>query len=792
MKVDGSLKSLLQGVSQQPPRDRLPGQATAQENMLSDPVTGLTRRPPTDLIGELGEATLVRGWHTFNTKDGNKYLAWFHDSEVQVFDLNADEAPITISGSSAAYISDGGIIRCATDEDDKTIVVCQSAVPAMLSDTPTYFNSNGAHASIIQVLGGAYGRTYTISLNGIVNGTFTTPDGSVAAHAAEIDTAYIAQQLYNGLVTNMTAAGYSFDRKEDVIVVFRTGAAFSMTASDGSGNINIKCMNNTVQDVADLPRIAPHLYSVRVAEKTDPEKDLWFKFVAEAYADSLTPAIAAFGQAGYWQEAVAPDVPYKLNLATMPHLLVHDDGEFTIAPGPWEDRGVGTLVSNPQPSFVGNAIKDVASFQGRSVLIAGANVCMSRTNRPFNHWFGSASALADTDPIDVNSSVESSNMVSAVQHNRDLVVFSNEAQFVVFGRTKATPENASLVLTTQFESEIGAHPVGAGKNVFFASNYGRYSSVREFFAEGNSDINDSRPITQHIKRLLEGQATHLSASSNYDMLLVHTNTGQTKVYIYQYIWSDNEKVQAAWHVWTSAHPIVYSFFDEDRVYFVQRVGTKYFLLRMPLDVQVSDGVPYPVYLDQRFDVTDVETAFILPYDYLADDDLVCVQGEGCDRPGLLAPIKSVLYDAENSGYRVTLKKSMGGGNIVVGTRFMSRYKPTMPFVKDGDNVVVGTGNLRIRSFLLSLLQTGEIIGKATSKYGDSEPVRFNGRIVGDIENVVGVQPLSAEQFLMPFRQDTDEAEVEFYTDSHMPLTILDIEWLGQYSKRGKRIGSGGK
>jgi hypothetical protein len=44
---------------------------------------------------------------------------------------------------------------------------------------------------------------------------------------------------------------------------------------------------------------------------------------------------------------------------------------------------------------------------------------------------------------------------------------------------------------------------------------------------------------------------------------------------------------------------------------------------------------------------------------------------------------------------------------------------------------------------------------------------------------------------MPFRQDTDEAEVEFYTDSHLPLTILDIEWQGQYSKRGQRIGSGG-
>ena len=37
-------KAFLQGVSQQLPSERLAGQATAQHNMLSDPVTGVRRR----------------------------------------------------------------------------------------------------------------------------------------------------------------------------------------------------------------------------------------------------------------------------------------------------------------------------------------------------------------------------------------------------------------------------------------------------------------------------------------------------------------------------------------------------------------------------------------------------------------------------------------------------------------------------------------------------------------------------------------------------------------------------
>lgn len=165
MKVDGSLKSLLQGVSQQPPRDRLAGQATLQENMSSDPVQGLTRRPPTDLVGRLGTATNVLGWHNFNTRDGNQYLAWFHDGTVQVFDLNANLQTTTLGTGASAYLASGSM-RCYTNEDDETVVVNRDKTVVMLSDTPNYLNTGSTGAAIVQILGGQYGKTYRISING--------------------------------------------------------------------------------------------------------------------------------------------------------------------------------------------------------------------------------------------------------------------------------------------------------------------------------------------------------------------------------------------------------------------------------------------------------------------------------------------------------------------------------------------------------------------------------------------------------------------------------------------------
>jgi hypothetical protein len=385
-------------------------------------------------------------------------------------------------------------------------------------------------------------------------------------------------------------------------------------------------------------------------------------------------------------------------------------------------------------------------------------------------------------------------MLTAVQYNKDLALFTPKAQHVAFGRTALTPSNAVLVMTTKFESEPGAHPVSAGRNVFFATNFGRYTGIREFFSESVSAIEDSRPITQHVNQYIVGKTHRLTASANYEMLLTHTDNSQTDVYVYQYIWADgNKKVQSSWHTWKFEHNIVHSFFDEDVLYLVQNIGTDYYLLRMPLDVQDSAGVGYPVYLDQRFDVFDCEQSFVLPFDYLhtsGTSGIVCVQGEGCPNPGLRIAVTSVV-NVPGTGYVVTLKKDMLGGAIVVGTKYLSRYMPTMPSVKDQLGIVMGTAKTVAKSFNISLDDTGYIAGKVTSAYGVDTNVAFNGRVVGAVDNVVGEQPLSNSKFTLPFRQDVNKAEIELYSDSHLPMTLSDIEYVGQYTKRGRRIANTG-
>lgn len=807
MKVDGSLGSLLQGVSQQAPRDRFDGQCSLQENMTSDPVKGLSRRPPTDLVGLLGSASSVLGWHNFQTRDGRKFLAMYKEGDVSVFDLNADAQTVTVDPLAVAYLTGTTNMRSLTDDQDSTVIVNPSVKTATTTSKPAYANTGARAAAVFQVLGGAYGATYTIYIDGVMRASYRPPGGTSAGDAVYAGTTHIAMRLEEALFNTIPTGhapdgadsfqygtafcateGYTVSIQGDIFWIRHPTSTFTVSVGDGSGGVNFKGCTDNVTDIADLPRAAPHLYAVRIAENTEQAKDLWFKFIVSDLGDNGVPDFVAFGRQGYWKECVAPDTDTEFDESTMPHKMTYDSATstFNVSLENYVPRAVGTTVSNPDPSFVGNTINDVSSLQGRLVLLSGSNCIMSRTNRPTNFYRGSASALADTDPIDINSKADSSPMIAAVSFNKDLAIFTPKGQHIVFGRTGLTPGNAAIAPTTKFESELGAHPVGAGRNVFFPFNFGRYTGIREFYSEASTDHDDSRPVTQHVNKYLVGKTKHLTASSNFETLLVHTDDNQADLYVYQYIWQDEKKVQSAWSTWKWKHDIVYSFFDQDILYMVERLGDDHYLLRMPLDVQESVDYGYAVYLDHRFDVFGCNDAFVLPYDFLKDEELVVVQGADCPTPGLRVAIKSI-DNVPGTGWVVTLKHDMLGGDIVVGTRFLSRYMPTMPAVKDANGVVLGTAKTRAKSFLISLDDTGYIAGRVRSKYGDGPEVAFNARVVGDIENTVGEQPLSNEQFTLPYRQNVNDAEIELYTDSHLPMTLADIEYVGQYTKRGKRI-----
>lgn len=894
MKVDGSLKSLIQGVSQQPPRARLPGQCTAQENMSSNPVDGLTRRPPSELIATLLPYTGTQPvWSDVDYGDGNKFILAILPDEIRAFDLEGNEITVTEDGNAFDYLASASDYALTTLNNNtyiankSTVMGFQETIPGT-PDVKSFIDYN----SIVYLLGGQYGRTYRININwsgktstvtmtiaspavvswashglaigtpivftttgalptGLVAGTtyyvasagygansfqvaatkggasintsgtqsgvhtatstviseeHQTDDGGTAADSEEITTEYIATQLETLLNANITfTANFRVTRASDVLYIQKTSnpitQKFSVTVADGDGGSNIFAINNSASDTSKLPRYAPQGYHVAITGSGEASQDDWYlEFSIPADSTGNPPALGAgFGKDGTWIETVKNDTPYLLDQETMPHVLEFDPDnvEFTFRQGNWEGRQVGDEDSNEDPSFIGNTVNDLGYFQGRLVMLSAAAVIMSRTNKPEDFWIESATTGTDSDAIDVESTAEGvSKMLRIVPHNRDLVIFADKAQFIIFGRNAVTWENTSLVLTTSFESNLTAAPVAGGKNVFFAINYGNFTGIREFYTEGAADINDSRPITQHVLKYIEGQVLRMASSSNFDVLIVQSlRTSQAPLSratlnIYEYIWLDDRKVQSSWSRWTMPYNVRYFFFDESVIYLVYRIEDNFVLEKLDLDVQDDTDLNYQVKLDRKVYVPTVNTEIVDLYEDMPEEpeDVLFIQGEGCPHPGLVAEVEE--YDLGSNTY--TLKKDMEGGTVIAGIPYLSSYKPTMPQVKDQDGVKVGTGILTVKNMIVNTRLSGEMKARITSRFREDVDLNFSPRIIGDPSTVIGEAPIADSTFVVPIRDRSDIAEVELYTNSQYPLTMLNIEWIGDYKKRGKRITQGGE
>jgi hypothetical protein len=193
------------------------------------------------------------------------------------------------------------------------------------------------------------------------------------------------------------------------------------------------------------------------------------------------------------------------------------------------------------------------------------------------------------------------------------------------------------------------------------------------------------------------------------------------------------------------------------------------------------GLDFNVYLDRKVTVTpDVNRQFTMTDCIISEEDLVVVRAANSDYPGMTAQVESVSVGV------VTLVDAVGG-DVIYGRTYKSRFKPTMPQLKDQNGVVLATDRLIVNSFNIAYKNTGEFKVKVSDEWSEPTEQEFTGRVTGDINNLVGEFNVSSGVLKAGIRKDRDLAEVEIYTESYLPLALIDIEWTGQFTKRGRRF-----
>lgn len=791
--VDGSYESLIQGVSQQSPSDRLDGQHEEQINMNNDPEKGLLRRPPTNLITTLGvSGDLYKEFEL----EGTKYLlvTYKNTGDIKVFDVDTGASVPLLVSNSKEYIANATSLSCIT-VDDQVFVSNPDVITKMVEDTYPYKNTA---IGIATTLGSSYGRTYTLSVG--ASGLPTVGNASLRMPAGSAST----DVFYINIRTAMSAIIYGHSATQYEITSFRTlanNALYGTAVTDESvlmwadapGLLDLRYVNSlssadtsvvvhkgTCKRTGLLPRLGMHDLCVQISGAGNTEADdYWLRFSRNDESTEVN-----LGE-GVWVEAVAPDIQYRIDSSTMPRRIVKEaDGSLTIERVSWKDRRVGDDLTNPIPSFINHGINDISLFQGRLVFLAGPNVILSRSSKYTDFWKNSATTLVDDDVIDISSATTESTpiMRKAVPHARDLVIFSDTAQFILFGRTSAlTPKTASLVLTTTYEANLNASPVASGKNIFYAIDYGNNTGIKEFYTESEVDINNSRPITSHCTQYLTGRIKHMATSTNFDMLLVQTNADDHDIYLYESIWINEEKRQSAWSRWRFQHQIKYFYFDNDAIVFVcNDPSHDSILLKMHLD-RPDDGVGFQAHLDHKLYVPNVHLVLDIP-DFIKDmDGIMFVQGVGCPEPGLLAPVDT------NNGSRITLQYSMNGGTVIMGIRYKSMTTFTKPVYRDNDGKAVITGTLSIHHFECVLHNSGYVEAVITSPYFDDTAYDNMMWVMGSAQNTLGSPAVMDMTWVVPYMHDVNNANLTLQTDRHTPLRITQISWKGDLIKKGTHL-----
>lgn len=776
--VSASIPNLINGVSQQPPSLRLKTQADLQENGLSSVVSGLSKRPPTEHIASLGTITGADNAfiHTIRRDENEFYTLVITQNAVKVFDKDGTERAVTGSAAYLAGLTNPSQEVAATTVADYTFILNKNTTVAK----NTTVSSSRPFEALLYVKQGDYRCQYTVRIT--KGGTVytrsietmsSTQDSTAATSNAErsIQTDRIAKNLnffvatestYYGSVGAGTIPGMTVTQYGNVLYYQSTdGNDFTIDVEDSRGNQHLLAFKNQTADFDDLPPGGPEGFVIGIVGDNDKGQDDYY---VQLEIDDNGGEV--------WKETIKPNIETELDASTLPHQLLRNaDGSFTFREASYASRKVGDDDTNPFPSFVGFKLADIFFHRNRLGVLADENVIFSEAGQfeEFNFFQRTTLTLLDSDPIDV---AVSNNKVSLLRHavpfTESLLLFSDLTQFRLDATDLLTPETVSIDVTTQFEASLRAKPVGAGRYVFFGTKRGKYSGVREYFVDLDTEVDDAADITAHVPSYILGEITKMEASSNEDMLICLTDQDPNAMYVYRYYWQGNEKLQSSWSRWVFSGTVLNVSFNKSEIYVLMKYDDGVFLERINLSEDDATEVTeagHGVNLDRRVELVTGGTTSV-PY---TADNMVYVTSSGR------------IIEAS------AVASALSSGLVVyAGVPYTFRYRFSEQVLKN-NNEPMTTGRLQLRNWNVVYNNTGYFETEVTPTARPKTSAKFTGRLVGSAENILGRVAIENGTFRFGVNSNAKEVLIDLVSDSHLPCSFQSAEWEGFFVLRSRRL-----
>lgn len=807
-KVDGSIGSLVQGVSQQPPRARRPGQAEEQLNVRNDEVFGLSRRAPTRMLAPL-TGFETDGWENSNKgfvqDSAGDTVFWYTKGDVLRL-YNPTTGAVLLDTTSSYLPTGGEDVRVISLENQIMVLNTAKTVAMDTGATQDYANDRGA---VVYTRGGATATTFTLTITDDID-TIRVYMKTDDNNADQITSEWIITRLeglldgtllHNGADLWISAAGaahiaanYTVTRHADhLLILSNADINARVVATDGTGTNLLQAIQTDVSEVGRLPIRARHNQVVLIRGDASSDDDYFVRFETE------TGSTGDFADVpGTWIECASPDTYFRIDAATMPHVVTRSGSTYTFQEHTWEDKKAGDDDSNPDPTFVGGPIADFVSFQERLILLHGAELSGSQTEETSNFFLQSATGTLDNDPINVRPTTgrRTPRMRSAVPSDRDLVLFADDnAQYLLSGRGRIAPDTVAVPLTAEFGVNTAVVPESVGNAILYANTRGDFTEVLEMFLLGQDDSHGNRSVSAHVPKYIPANITDILADEGQSFAMLWDGSVTAgaapytqEVFLYEYLWQDNKRVQSAWSKNTYHDQLVAAYLDgtDLLLVFYQDDSLPAYAARVDLSNSLEGGLDFDVHLDRRG--AHSTPAFTLP---TTDTEYVAIR-TGADP---LAGLPAVLTRGTDVGDGTTnYTIPADASDVLVGIPYPTRLVPTMPVIRDRAGVARAKSDLAVARFKIDTVDTGPFRMTRETVYEDPADwwyLDWEGFYWDDPDFQLGAVPMDSGVIEFTFEENAATAKLAIDTSSYLPMNITEIEWLGSLRGRSTRVNTGG-
>lgn len=772
--LEGAIGGTLQGVSQQSPTERLAGQCSEQVNMLSDPVTGVRRRPSTEYVGTLTELGVISSSELFTAVyeavGGAQLLAinpatgaWaVRDTSTGLtVHSGVDTYFIAPYASALQSVSLGGVLYLV-NTDTPIQTVASNAGKLDPSTTGFYF-----------VRSGSFSKAYAVQVRiGTTEYTaeYITPDGTNVGDAAKAVPERITMELRDRLLTAGVPAGYMHRTGATLFIQAPSGPVV-VTSDSGSSYILASTSSNVPLETDLPPYLDPVADGTLCSVGTGAQSIVWYQ-----YKDSSRT----------WIEAGSYGGPTGLTPASKLRKL--DASGLTVFD--LEGRLAGDDTTNESPAFVRDGvITGIGVYQGRLVILSGAYLSASASGKPARFYRSTVTSLLASDRIDIASgSAQNATFRQAIQFNRDLVLLGDTVQAVVpASQTLLTPDNASIVLTSDVVCDTKVRPTSTMQTLLYpAPRSAEYAAVLELVpSQYTSSQYLTQDITTHIPKYLNGRIRLAAGATSAGMAVFGVTGNAQTLVVHQYHFTSEGKVQQAWHRWEFPYPILSVEFTRTGMYLLTKVANSAVLLFM--DVRVGGAGltgEQSAFVDAYAPITLVNGQAAIPTHLLGFDvsDMALVRSSG----PMLGEELGIL---SVSGGTLVSVVPVDAAGLWLGVRYTSLYTPTPPVLRDQNGIAIGTERVGLLRYILNTQNTGEFYVRVLDR---TRGVDYTEKVSAVPMNSPFLAPDAAVRadrgsVTIPCRTTAESTELSLYTKACAELNVLTLEYILKHNQRRRRL-----